>query len=148
MTMRQLGMSQSARAEQFHRAVFSPVGCNQDDHVKNFGFMMDHRQGHWDTAPAHDPCHAGGSDFTRCHQPGPNGRTVDSTREDPKHLVKYAGPPRNRAKLGPEQTVDAVPGWPRTAREHDMPAPLQNRVLRTLRLCRPLTRFAFHLSCG
>ncbi len=38
MMMRKLEMSQSDIEEQYQRVVFNLVGCNRDDHVKNFGF--------------------------------------------------------------------------------------------------------------
>ena len=133
MTMRQLGMSQSAIEEQFRRVIFNLVGCNQDDHVKNFSFMMD-RKGNWDITPAYDLCHAEGSDFTKSHQLRINGKTSNFTLEDLKHLAKYARLPRNREKIVLEQTVDLFSTWHKTAIELDVPKALQNHVLRTLRL--------------
>jgi len=132
-TMRELEMPQSAIEEQFRRVVFNMVGCNQDDHVKNFGFMMD-RQGNWDITPAYDLCHAEGSDFTRSHQLSINSKTSDFTVEDLKHLAKFARLPRNREKIVLEQTIDAFSTWPQTAKELDIPKTLQEHVLRTLRL--------------
>ena len=44
MTMRELDMPQTSIEEQFRRIVFNIVGCNQDDHVKNFAFMMDRQE--------------------------------------------------------------------------------------------------------
>lgn len=133
MTMRQLNMPQSAIEEQFRRVVFNVVGCNQDDHVKNFSFKMD-RQGNWNIAPAYDLCHAEGSDFTRSHQLSINSKTSELTLQDLKHLAKYARLPRNREKIVLEQTVDAFSTWHQTAKEFDIPKTLQNHVLRTLRL--------------
>ncbi len=133
MTMRQLNTPQSAIEEQFRRVVFNVVGCNQDDHVKNFAFMMD-RQGNWKITPAYDLCHAEGSDFTRFHQLSINGKTNNFTLQDLKHLAKYARLPRNREKIVLEQTVDAFSTWHQTAKELDIPTALQNHVLRTLRL--------------
>ena len=132
-TMRQLNMSQSAIEEQFRRIVFNVVGCNQDDHVKNFGFMMD-RQGNWDITPAYDLCHAEGSDFTRFHQLSINNKTSDFILEDLKHLAKFARLPRNREKIVLEQTVDAFSTWYQKAIELDIPKALQDHVLSTLRL--------------
>lgn len=43
MVMKQLTLPKAAFEEQFRRIVFNLVGCNQDDHVKNFSFMMDRR---------------------------------------------------------------------------------------------------------
>ncbi|MYG42030.1 MAG: type II toxin-antitoxin system HipA family toxin [Rhodobacteraceae bacterium] len=132
-TMRKLNMSQSAIEEQFRRIVFNVVGCNQDDHVKNFGFMMD-RQGNWDITPAYDLCHAEGSDFTRFHQLSINNKTSDFILEDLKHLAKFARLPRNREKIVLEQTVDAFSTWYQKAIELDIPKALQDHVLSTLRL--------------
>ncbi len=133
MAMRQLNMPQSAVEEQFRRIVFNLVGCNQDDHVKNFAFLMD-RQGNWNIAPAYDLCHAEGSDFTRFHQLSINSKTSGFAMQDLKHLAKYARLPRNREKLVLEQTVDAFSTWHQTAKQLDIPKTLQNHVMRTLRL--------------
>ncbi|MCF6302204.1 MAG: HipA domain-containing protein, partial [Devosiaceae bacterium] len=133
LTMRQLGMSQVEMEKQFRRVLFNLVGCNQDDHVKNFAFMMD-RKGKWSLTPAYDLCHAEGSDFTRFHQLSINGKTSGFTRGDIKHLAEYAGLPRNREKLILEQTVDALSGWHEVAKDLDIPEELRAHVIRTLRL--------------
>lgn len=133
MTMRELDMPQAAIEQQFRRIVFNLVGCNQDDHVKNFAFTMD-RQGKWNIAPAYDLCHSEGSDFTRFHQLGINGKTSGFTREDVKALARYAGLPRGREKVILEETINAFSGWTDTAEEIGIPAPLKKHVTRTLRL--------------
>ena len=133
MTMRKLNMPQSAIEEQFRRVVFNLVGCNQDDHVKNFSFMMG-REGNWDIAPAYDLCHAEGSDFTRFHQLSINGKLSNFTLKDLKHLAQYARLPRNREKIVLEQTVNAFSKWQKTAKELEIPKTLLDHVHRTLRL--------------
>ena len=133
MTMRELGMSQAAIEEQFRRVVFNLVGCNRDDHVKNFSFMMD-RKGNWDVAPAYDLCHAEGSSFTKFHQLSINGKTSEFTPGDLKHLAKYARLPRGREKVILENTIEAFSTWPKTAKELEIPQNLQDHVTQTLRL--------------
>ena len=133
MTMRELGVSQAAIEEQFRRVVFNLVGCNQDDHVKNFGFMMD-RKGNWDVAPAYDLCHAEGSGFTKFHQLSINGKTSEFTMSDMKHLAKYARLPRGREKAILEKTIEAFSTWPKKAKELEIPQNLQDHVMQTLRL--------------
>lgn len=133
MTMRQLNISKAGMEEQFRRVVFNLVGCNQDDHVKNFAFMMD-RQGHWDVTPAYDLCHAEGSDFTRFHQLSINGKTSGFDRADLKHLAAYIGLPKNREKKILEQTIEAFNQWPEKARQLGIPQRLHNHVQKTLRL--------------
>ena len=133
MTMRQLDIAKADVEEQFRRVIFNLVGCNQDDHVKNFAFIMD-RKGDWTLTPAFDMCHAEGSDFTRFHQLSINGKTSGFTKADLKHLAKYAGLPNNREKLILEQTVGAFAGWRAKAEELGVPKQIQEHVLRTLRL--------------
>lgn len=133
MTMRQLKISKLDIEEQFRRIVFNLVGCNQDDHVKNFAFLMN-RDGTWRPSPAYDLCHAEGSDFTRFHQLSINGKTSGFTRADLKHLAEYAGLPRNRDKHILDQTIDAFADWHIEADELGIPKSLKAHVLRTLRL--------------
>ncbi len=133
MTMRELEIPQSSIEEQFRRVVFNLVGCNQDDHVKNFAFLMD-RQGRWDIAPAYDLCHAEGSDFTRAHQLSINGKTCGFNKDDLEGLARYARLPRGRDKRILEQTIDAFTTWTRVAEEIGLPIALREHVARTLRL--------------
>jgi len=133
LTMKRLGVPHTSVEQQFRRVLFNLVGCNQDDHVKNFAFVMD-RKGNWDLAPAYDLCHAEGSDFTRHHQLSVNGKTHDFTREDLKQLADYAGLPRGRDKRILEQVCDAFATWPQLAAELEIPVPLVQHVSRTLRL--------------
>ena len=133
MTMRKLNMPQSAIEEQFRRVIFNLVGCIQDDHVKNFSFVMD-RDGNWDIAPAYDLCHAEGSDFTRFHQLSINGKRSNFKLEDLKQLAQFARLPRNREKIVLEKTIDAFSKWHQTARKLEIPKKLQKHVLSTLRL--------------
>lgn len=133
MLMKQLDLPKAAFEEMFRRVVFNVVGCNQDDHVKNFAFMMD-RNGEWSLAPAYDLCHAEGSAFTRFHQLGINGKTTDFTRADLKHLAEYAGLPRGRERVVLERTVAAFEKWHQLAEELGLPSALQQHVARTLRL--------------
>lgn len=133
MTMRQLKIPKADIEEQFRRVVFNLVGCNQDDHVKNFAFIMD-RQGHWRIAPAYDLCHAHGSAFTRSHQLSINRKTTDFNKADLKHLAQYAGLPNNREKRVLEQRIETFSSWHSHAQKLGIPETLQKHVLRTLRL--------------
>jgi serine/threonine-protein kinase HipA len=133
MLMKRLNLPKRAFEEQFRRVVFNIVGCNQNDHVKNFAFMMD-RQGNWDLSPAYDLCHAEGSQFTRNHQLSINGKTNDFERSDLKHLAQYAGLPRGSEKHIIQRTVEAFSKWKAIATDIAVPAKLQDHVLGTLRL--------------
>jgi serine/threonine-protein kinase HipA len=133
MTQRQLGVPHVAAEQQFRRVVFNLVGCNQDDHVKNFAFVMD-RKGRWELTPAFDLCHAEGSDFTRRHQLSLNAKTDGFTKQDLKALAEYVGLPRGRELRILDQVLDAFAGWPKLAARLDVPAALVRHVTRTLRM--------------
>ncbi|MBL8722957.1 MAG: type II toxin-antitoxin system HipA family toxin [Planctomycetes bacterium] len=133
LLMKQLRVPPAAFEQQFLRVLFNLVGCNQDDHVKNFAFLMD-RRGQWDLAPAYDLCHAEGSAFTARHQLSLNGKTAGFTRDDLQQLADYAGLPRGRERRLLERVVAAFAGWRALAEELGVPEPLVAHVSRTLRL--------------
>ena len=133
MLMKQLDLPKPAFEEQLRRVIFNIVACNQDDHVKNFSFMMD-RNGKWDLSPAYDLCHAEGSNFTRFHQLSINGKTSDFNREDLKHLSKYAGLPRSTEIKILERTQGAFANWEKVATDLGIPERLKRHVLSTIRL--------------
>ena len=133
MVMKQLRIPAASIEQQFRRVLFNLVGCNQDDHVKNFAFTMD-RRGQWDISPAYDLCHAEGSDFTRHHQLSINGKTHGFTLADLKHLAAYAGLPRGREKRILAEVLDAFAGWHDLAKELDIPQRLIAHVGSTLRM--------------
>lgn len=57
LLVRRMHLGQGAETEVFRRAVFDPLGRNQDDHTRNVGFLMD-RLGTWRLAPAFDLTYA------------------------------------------------------------------------------------------
>lgn len=133
MTMKQLSMAQASMEQQFLRVIFNLVACNQDDHVKNFAFMMN-RKGNWSISPAYDLCHSEGSAFTKHHQLSINSKTTGFNKADLKHLASYAGLARGREKHLLEKVVDVFASWHLLADELNIPAALKAKVLRTLRL--------------
>lgn len=133
LVMKRLGVPPAAFEQQFRRVVFNLVGCNQDDHVKNFAFVMD-RKGRWDLTPAYDLCHSEGSDFTARHQLSVNGKLTGFTRDDLASLADHAGLPRGRERRVLDEVLAAFAQWPQLARDLAIPAPLVQHVTRTLRL--------------
>lgn len=133
LTMKQLRVPRSDMDQQLRRTIFNLVGCNQDDHVKNFAFLMD-RQGRWSLSPAYDLCHAEGSDFTRFHQLSLNGKTSGFTRADLKHLAEYADLPQGRETLILDEVLEAFNGWEARAEDLEIPQRLRDHVRRTLRM--------------
>lgn len=120
LVCRELGLPPAELDEAFRRAVFNVAAVNQDDHVKNFGFLMN-RDGRWSLAPAFDLTYAQGGGFTRRHQLTLNGKTGDFDRDDLLALGRSLGVKRDGAAVI-DQVLDAVRDWPRFARAAAVPA--------------------------
>lgn len=120
LVCRELGLGPAELDEAFRRAVFNIAAVNQDDHVKNFGFLMD-RLGRWSLAPAFDLTYAQGAGFTRRHQMTLNGKTDGFTRDDLLALGRSLGVRKDGA-LVVDQVCEAVRDWPGFATAAAVPA--------------------------
>ena len=89
-TVQQLGIGFQGLVEAFRRAVFNVVSVNQDDHVKNFSFLMD-QSGTWGLSPAYDLTFARGVLWTSQHQMTVNGTADGITRADLEALAAKHG---------------------------------------------------------
>ncbi|MFA6143354.1 MAG: HipA domain-containing protein [Sulfuricurvum sp.] len=99
---RYLTGSQSAVNEQFKRMVFNIVGRNQDDHAKNFSFLMD-KTGSWSLSPAYDITYANGTGYTKNHQLSLKGKTNDFEKSDLLDIAKRHSIKEKTAKEAIEQ---------------------------------------------
>jgi serine/threonine-protein kinase HipA len=115
----ELALPPSAIDEAFRRMAFNVVAVNQDDHVKNFAFLMD-REGKWRLSPAYDLTFAKGTGYTRFHQMSLNGKTDRFTRPDLLAVGAKFGVKRDGAHLL-DQVIDAVGDWERCAVEAKVP---------------------------
>jgi serine/threonine-protein kinase HipA len=120
LVCRELGLGPAELDEAFRRAVFNVAAVNQDDHVKNFGFLMD-RHGRWSLAPAFDLTYAQGAGYTRRHQMTLNGKTDGFTRDDLLVLGRSLGVRKDGA-LMIDRVLDAVGRWPEFASDAGVPA--------------------------
>jgi serine/threonine-protein kinase HipA len=123
---RDLGLTPAELDEAFARAVFNIMAVNQDDHVKNFGFLMD-RTGQWRLAPAFDVTFAKGAGFTRHHQMTLHGKADGFTREDLLTVGASLGVRKDGALIL-DGVAHVVGDWPRFAREADVPAEHIRRI--------------------
>ena len=80
---RRLNPSMLETKQLFKRAAFNCIAMNCDDHVKNFGFMMD-RQGNWKMAPAYDITFAfkPNNRWLGAHQMTLNGKSSGIGKDD------------------------------------------------------------------
>jgi serine/threonine-protein kinase HipA len=99
----------------FRRMVFNVAGRNQDDHTKNFGFLMD-PTGRWAMSPAFDLTFNYNPDgqWTHSHQLSVAGKHREISRDDLLKVGDIFGIKRANGIL--EQVVDAVATWPKAAK--------------------------------
>jgi serine/threonine-protein kinase HipA len=67
--------------------LYNVITCNQDDHTKNFSFLMDEK-GIWKTAPLYDITYNKGNDYTAKHQMSINGKRDNFSIEDIKAVSR------------------------------------------------------------
>lgn len=84
--------------ELFKRMVFNVIGRNQDDHAKNFSFLMNEK-GTWNLAPAYDITYAFGNGYTKEHQMTINGKTSNITLNDLYKVADIMDIPKKEVKL-------------------------------------------------
>ncbi len=117
---RELALPPAALDEAYRRTVFNIVAVNQDDHVKNFAFLMDH-EGRWGLSPAYDVTYAHGRGYTRTHQLRLNGKAEGFERGDLLALGAQLGLRQDGARVI-EQVGDAVKQWKKFAKVAKVPA--------------------------
>jgi len=118
-TIRAIGLGQRSVNEAFRRMVFAVATVNFDDHVKNFGFLMN-PAGRWRLAPAYDVTYAENDAWTRQHQMSVNGKFRRITRRDLLEVAELFDVPRGGREIV-EEVFEAVGGWQHHARAADVP---------------------------
>lgn len=80
----ELELEVDAREEAFRRMTFNVLAQNNDDHTKNFSFLLESPQAHWKLAPAYDVTYAYNptGEWTYQHLMSVNGRFTAITRAD------------------------------------------------------------------
>ena len=114
LTARELGLGDDTSRQLFARMAFNVAARNQDDHTKNFAFMM-REGGSWELTPAYDITFA--QDLTnrwlKAHQMSVNGKFEDIGRADLIALAEQFSIPRAASIL--DNVNAAVTQWPEFA---------------------------------
>ena len=118
-TILTLNMDYPVLEEAFRRSVFNIVAVNQDDHVKNFSFLMT-EDGRWSLSPAYDLTYSRGAGYTRHHQMSLNGKRDDYSKTDLLALGGKMGINRDGKDIL-EEVVEVMSRWPRYASDVDIP---------------------------
>jgi serine/threonine-protein kinase HipA len=114
-----LELGYPAMEEAFRRICFNIMTVNQDDHVKNLGFLMD-RAGRWSLSPAYDLTFARGRGYTRRHQMSLGGKFDRFASRDLLDLGDRFGISGSGREIL-EQVRDALSFWPEAARDAGVP---------------------------
>ena len=130
-----LDLGPEAKLEGFRRMVFNVLGCNRDDHTKNFGFLMT-EDGRWELAPAFDVSYAHAPQagkWTATQQMSIAGKRERITREDcitagRNSLV--ATVPKLNAVI--DQVAAALAQWEACATEAGVSAENKTKIARAL----------------
>ncbi len=118
-TVLELNLGYPALQEVFRRMVFNLTAVNQDDHVKNFAFLMD-ESGKWRLAPAYDVTYASGHGYTRNHQMTLVGKNTGFSRADLLATGARFGIKQDGAPII-EQVREALGRWRDYAAEASVP---------------------------
>lgn len=135
MTCRELGLGQNELNELFRRAIFNIIGRNQDDHAKNFGFMMD-RRGIWSLSPAFDMTYAYDpfGKWTAQHQLSLSGKRDQFERSDLLAFASKCNIGAKNANQIIDKTLEAFGSFERLAKEFDVPDELYKQIAESLRM--------------
>lgn len=116
--------------EAYRRMVFNVMARNQDDHVKNFAYLMD-KTGKWRLSPAFDITYANGKNWTSQHQ-----MTIDGESRDVelKHLLAVAKTHTIRKPAQViEQVTEALKQWKGISKECGISTLRSNAIAKDFR---------------
>ena len=113
--IRKMNLPMDASLQLYRRMVFNVVARNNDDHTKNFSFLMN-RLGQWKLAPAYDLCYfyKPGGRWVGQHQLSLNGKQDHFTRQDFLTIGEKMGIRRCGEIV--DEVISIVSGWPGIAK--------------------------------
>jgi len=135
MAIRRLGLPAEDMDQQVRRAIFNILARNQDDHVKNIGFVMD-KEGDWRLSPAFDVAYSYNpdGDWTSQHQMSLNLKRDGFDIDDLITFASLAGMKTRKAKNLIDEIVQAVSDWSKFAKEAKVLDTHQASIQNTIRL--------------
>ena len=133
---RELRLPRADAVEIYRRMIFNVIARNQDDHTKNFGFVLDSPSAGWRLAPAFDIAfsYKPGSYWVDTHQMTINGKRDGFTREDLLTVAKQVKGLRDEAPQLIDHCINAVSRWQEFAEVASVDAGLADWILQNLRL--------------
>ena len=131
-TMRSLRLPYSDAEQMYRRMVFNVVARNQDDHTKNFSFLMN-KNGVWRLAPAYDMTFSYNptGDFTAQHQLSIAGKRDNFTRADLLQLAEQMNTKKPNELI--EEIISVISNWKKYAENADIPTKIIDFIGKTHR---------------
>jgi serine/threonine-protein kinase HipA len=128
-----LDLGYAAAAQLFRRMAFNVLARNQDDHTRNFAFLMD-PSGRWRLAPAYDLAYACNPDgqWTSRHQLSVGGKRDGFVSEDLLTLAKRYGVKKAKDHL--KVVAEAIGAWSKFAGQAGVENKTMARIEAALRL--------------
>ncbi len=134
-----LELGYPALEQAFRRACFNLLAMNQDDHVKNFAFLMG-ESGRWRLSPAYDLTFVRGRGLTRRHQMSFAGKRDGFKASDLLAVGARFGLDRDGREIL-QEVGDALARWDDFARAAGVPEDRIRRIGGAFRLdCVPPSR--------
>ena len=130
---RYLTGSQQDVIEQYRRMVFNIIGRNQDDHAKNFSFMMN-ENGQWNISPAYDITYANGSGYTKNHQLSLLGKVNNFTIEDLLSIAKIHSIKEVDARNIINKINNVFSTFEKRANEYSINKTLINEIVKNIKI--------------
>lgn len=136
--LRQLQLPMASIEELFRRMAFNIIARNQDDHVKNFGFLMQ-PSGQWSLSPAYDVTYSYNPQgaWTGQHQMTLNGKRDNFTLTDFRECASNCAMKKGRAETIIEEVRSAVSRWPEFANTAGVSAEVAAKIASVQRLQLP-----------
>ncbi len=135
---RRLRLSRQEAIEIYRRMVFNVVARNQDDHAKNFSFLLEPDQLQWRLSPAYDVAYSYRPDspWVAAHQLTLNGKRDEFSRADlhavAQNCIGHFGPKAANDII--DRVIDVVSGWETYAKEVGVFPELAKEIQQNLRL--------------
>jgi len=98
VTVKLVVNNQNTILKAYTHMIFNLIASNQDDHTKNFSFLMN-SSGEWNISPIYDLTYSHGTGYTSRHQMSVNGKQDNFILEDLLQVAKKANIKETDAKL-------------------------------------------------
>lgn len=129
---RRLRLPDMQQRELFRRMTFNVLGCNVDDHSKNFAFLMD-KSGKWNLAPAYDMLFTvdlDGPKYLNSHSLPIGIKTHDIGIDDLRHFAEENDIMKAEGII--DEVRESLSKWEVYAREAGVPEKWTNRIAEEL----------------